>query len=426
MVNFGLSGNSYIKNNFNVNTATSTENLIVAVRVLSIVLNDQHPRFNELGGWNSLGTIEYELVNDPFPRPIPASQVIPTAPPLNSSTKNFPLINEIVYLISLPNTGIGKTNVSQKLYYVNIVSLWNHPHHNAYPINPNIPLPAQQKDYIQTLAGSVRRVTDQSTEIFLGDTFKERPNIHPLLPFEGDVIQEGRWGNSIRLGSTVKGTPNEWSTTGNDGDPLIIIRNGQGVQTEEGWIPIVEAVENNDTSVYLTSTQNIPIKASSTSYESYESTPPTSPDKYNGAQIILDSGRLVFNTYSDHILFSSAKSINLNAKQSVNIDTKKFIVQADNIYLGIESLAKEPLMLGGVTSDMLRSIVKSLKDLALVLKEAQTSNAYFGEGEAAAPLALTSINLAAIDLLTNLEFAEQQLGVSSEDCSLISKRNYTL
>jgi hypothetical protein len=41
--------------------------------------------------------------------------------------------------------------------------------------------------------------TDQSTEIFLGTTFKERSNIHPLLPFEGDVIQEGRWGNSILM-----------------------------------------------------------------------------------------------------------------------------------------------------------------------------------------------------------------------------------
>jgi hypothetical protein len=415
MVNFGFSDNSYIKNNFNTNTANSLEDLIVAVRVLNIILDETHPRFNELGGWNALGTIEYELVTSPFSRPISDAQVIPTASPLNPNIKNYPLVNEIIYLISLPNTEIGKTNVSQKQYYINIVSLWNHPHHNAYPINPNNPLPAQQKDYIQTINGSVRQVTDQSTEIFLGKTFKERPNIHPLLPFEGDIIQEGRWGNSIRLGSTVSGTPNEWSTTGDNGDPITIIRNGQGAQTEQGWIPITENIKNNNTSIYLTSTQNIPIAVSSDSYVSYESSPPTNPSKYNGAQVILDSGRLVFNSYNDNILFSSANSINLNSQKSVNIDTKKFIVQADKIYLGIESLAKEPLLLGNTTVELIRNLLTALSQLADVLKTAQTSPTI-----PSTPANLTSINLAAVFLSSKLETLNKQLD------TLTSKRNFTL
>jgi hypothetical protein len=39
-------------------------------------------------------------------------------------------------------------------------------------------------------------------------------NIHPLLPYEGDMLYEGRFGNSIRFGSTVKNSsiPNPWST----------------------------------------------------------------------------------------------------------------------------------------------------------------------------------------------------------------------
>ena len=35
-------------------------------------------------------------------------------------------------------------------------------------------------------------------------TFVEKSNIHPLLPFAGDIIHQGRWGNSIRFGSTAK------------------------------------------------------------------------------------------------------------------------------------------------------------------------------------------------------------------------------
>ena len=204
-------------------------------------------------------------------------------------------------------SGIESISSNTIEYYINIVSLWNHPHHNAFPTTPNTLPPTQQKDYIQTEAGNVRRVTDQSTEIFLGKTFKERSNIHPLLPFEGDILYEGRWGNSIRVGSTVKNTPNNWSTTGSNGDPIMILRNGQGVQTEEGWIPTVEDINNDDSSIYQTSTQKIPLKASSTSYNSYKTTP-TTPDQYAGKQVIITSGRLVFNTTENHLLLSSKKS----------------------------------------------------------------------------------------------------------------------
>ena len=52
---------------------------------------------------------------------------------------------------------------------------------------------------------------------------------------------------------------------------------------------------NKDIShIYATSTQNIPIQVSSKNYNSYNNAP-TSPDKFAGEQIILNSGRLLFN-----------------------------------------------------------------------------------------------------------------------------------
>ena len=140
---------------------------------------------------------------------------------------------------------------------------------------------------------------------YLGTTFKERSNIHPLLPFEGDVIQEGRWGNSIRWGSTVKNTPNNWSVVGNNGDPIIILRNGQSINAStEGWIPITEDINTDLSSIYATSTQQIPLNASSTSYTSYKDNKPVIPNQYSGNQLILSSGRLVFNSTKDHVLLS--------------------------------------------------------------------------------------------------------------------------
>jgi hypothetical protein len=256
---------------------TANSNQIVPVRVKSIILNESHPRFKELGEWNSLGAIEYELVSIPSGQ----SNVLSIAYPLYPNVKNYPLINEIVFLTSLPNTGIGFTWNSTRSYYMSVVSLWNNQHHNAYPENSNVLAPSQLKDYSQTEAGSVRRVTDNSTEIFLGQTFKERSNIHPLLPFEGDMIQEGRWGNSIRFGSTVKDRQNNWSTVGVNGDPIIILRNGQPISSsDEGWIPIIEDINKDLSSIYSTSTQKIPLEASSVSYVSYKSEQPTNPKEY--------------------------------------------------------------------------------------------------------------------------------------------------
>jgi hypothetical protein len=397
--------NPNLNNGFGVQQAIEQAGLIKAVRVLSIILDESHPRFEELGEWNGLGIIEYEDVINPLPSPS-----LPIARPLMGNSKNFPLVNEIVYIIFFPSTNIDTVSSNGTEYYIDIVSLWNHPHHNAYPTTPNELPPSQQKDYVQTETGNVRRITDQSTEIFLGKTFKERSNIHPLLPFEGDIIYEGRWGNSIRIGSTVPNTPNNWSTTGSSGDPIFIIRNGQGKQSEEGWIPTVEDINNDDSSIYATSTQKIPLKASSTNYFSYKNNAPQTPDQYTGKQIIVNSGRLVFNTTQDHLLLSSAKTINLNAVEGVNIDSQTVVVQSGNIYLGSKN-ATEPLLLGNQTVTLLNQLISNLSAFAQICSTLVSTP----PGTPIAPL-----NVAAVQLVGSLNAVQANLN------NLKSKYNYTV
>jgi hypothetical protein len=410
MAQYGFSSlnqnlNNFLGNNFNTNLAQQQANLIQAVRVTSIVLDENHPKFKELGEWNALGVIEYEDVINPLP-----SSNLPIAFPVLSNNKTLPLINEIVYLINLPDTSIGEITSNFRKYYIDIVSLWNHPHHNAFPINPNILPPSQQKDYTQTQIGNVRRVTDQSTEIFLGKTFIERSNIHPLLPFEGDVIYEGRWGNSIRIGSTVPNTSNNWSLTGSSGDPIVIIRNGQGIQTEEGWIPTVEDINNDESSIYFTSTQKIPLNASSTNYFSYKNNPPQSPSQYAGKQVIINSGRVVFNTTQDHILFSSNKTINLNAIEGVNIDTPSVIFQSRNVFIGSKN-ATEPLLLGNQTVELLNQLISNLASFAQICSTLVSTP----PGTPLAPL-----NVVSTQLVTSLNALQANLN------NLKSKYNYTV
>lgn len=361
-----------INNGRNEERDYTLNNLIISARVVDIILDDTNEYlFKEVGEWNGLGTIFYDrdLTNPP------TFNIKNTAKPLYPNLKNYPLINEIVYLIILPSNNIGGIANNQTTYYITPVALWNHPHHNGYPADP-LNLPSSQRvDYTQSLGGAVRKVTDQSTDIFLGDTFKERSYIRPLLPFEGDIIMEGRWGNSIRFGSTVKNNPNLWSITGSNGDPITILRNGQIDNSGEGWIPITENINTDNSSIYLTSTQNIPLIVSSINgYKSYTSNNPApeNPLQYHGKQILINSGRLVFNTNQDHLLLSSKKSINLNAVKSINFDTSGPIVLSTStwtskiggIYLGSPEIGKtEPAVMGEQMYELIFSLLDDLKAL---------------------------------------------------------------
>ena len=360
-------------------------------RVTDIILNKNYPEIKKYGGLNSIGTIFFEM-ND-F-----VSGGDGIAIPFFPQMSSYPLVNELVLIFKLPNTNIGKVTSEESYYYINMISLWNHPHHNAYP-NPltNSGLePSQQKDYEQTTAGSVRRVTDSETSISLNSpnnpsqaTFVERINIHPLLPFAGDVIHEGRWGNSIRLSSTAYNRSsnipplNPWSNLGLNGEPITLIRNGQSpLSSEEGWVPIVENINQDLSSIYLTSTQQIPIVTNpvffnGARYSSY--TPsvkelPTSISSFTGNQVIINSGRLVFNSKTDHIMLSSKRTISFEAIKGFNFDTNEnFVIQAGTtIKLGSKD-ATEPLVKGEALRVELFNLCTNLKQLVSILKYSQVT-----------------------------------------------------
>ena len=393
-----LNKNFNTKNNFSVNNALKQENIISTGRVINVILDGDDS--------SAIGNIEF-IDYKSTPGDVSTSSTSNnrlTAKPLFPNVKNYPLVNELVVIVRQPDIGIKATTASKSIYYLNALSLWNHPHHNALPYAEGNLSQTQQKSYLQTALGSSRVVTDQSTEIYFGETFKERDNINPLLPFEGDVIYEGRWGNSIRFGSTVKNRPNDWSSTGTDGDPIMIIRNGQGINPGNGWQHITEDINKDLGSIYFGSTQKIPLNASSISYVSYKTNPPTLPSQYLSNQLIISSGRLVFNSSVDHILFSSKKSINLNAVESVNI------IQSTNTYIGSKN-ATEPLLLGNQTINLLNQLISNLSGFMTVCSKLTSTP----PGTLILPL-----NVAADQVNTSLQALQANLE------TLKSKYNYTV
>jgi hypothetical protein len=353
----------------------SDNSSLIAVRVKDIILDDSHPEWKNKGEWASLGCIFYESVL--YPRTNPSSQAYLSnfAYPLFPNIKQYPLLEEIVFLLFLPKFD-NLSNPSNRIpYYMLPLNAWNSIHHNGIPSPFNYELPpSEQKSYEDTRLGNFKKTTDGVEDISLGKTFDEKANIKTLLPFEGDVIFEGRWGNSVRLGSTVNNSniSNNWSTSGNNGDSLIILRNGQSDDNgTEPWVPIVEDINKDKSSIYLTSTQKIPIKTE-TNYTSYTSEAPAAPNQYSGHQIILNSGRLVFNSTSDHILLSSNKTISFNALKGFNFDTNSnFVVNSKQIKLGSKN-ATEPLLLGNSTLESLNSIFTKLNELAVSLQVIST------------------------------------------------------
>jgi len=350
----------------------------IAARVISIILDDTHPLFKAYGEWDSIGTVFFDYIENPSvyrPEDDPQSEALasyPTAKPLLPQIKNFPLINEIIYAFSAPSLESVTTTSAKNYYYISPLNIWNSQQHNVIPEQTlnNFKSDNQQKTTLQVAAGSPQIEDSTNLDIKIGNTFIPQSKIYPLRPYEGDVIYEGRWGNSIRFGSTVKNTGNSWSENGNNGSPIIIIRNGQYITTQLPGEYILEDINQDDSSVYFTSTQQIPLSVSSQDYTSYVSNPPIDIPQYDRKQIILNSGRLVFNTTQDHLLLSSKKTINLNAVEGVNIDTRgNYVIQAPKIYLGdSEDNLTQPIVLGDDLVSLLNDILTDLNTLARTLQ----------------------------------------------------------
>jgi hypothetical protein len=385
---FGVQGindiYSSVSNYSALNNAVSAP-LINVARVKKIILDDSDQEiFKQFGEWNSIGTIFWSPISKKLDKDgttefNPSTYALPLFP----NIKHYPLINELVHIIQLPvNDILTGQPVNNGWYYFPPMNLWNSQLHNALP-ESNTSNPNQNQDYVSSFQGEVRRPEDNSTEINLGSTFVEANsiNVHPLLPYEGDVIYEGRFGNSIRFGSTVQNAiiQNEWSKTGKNGDPITIIRNGQTDYTDDPWVPKTEDINKDASDIWLTSTQKLPITPSSNLTDSYaKSKAPEDPREYSKNQIVLNSGRLTFNAKNEAIILGANSTIHLTANESVNADANKYIaLTAPKVYLGssqgIEGTDLQSAVMGENLNSLLGEVAQFLTTLNTAFSSATDS-----------------------------------------------------
>lgn len=93
---------------------------------------------------------------------------------------------------------------------------------------------------------------------------------------------------------------------------------------------------------------------------------------YSGEQILLSSGRLVFNSRSDSIFLSSRQYINLTAAEKVTIDVgsvdsdneeNMFLVNAPRVQLGLDKNGSaEPIVKGEQLDEILSEMMLAVAD----------------------------------------------------------------
>ena len=207
---------------------------VKVVRVQEVIMS---------GSSHVIGNIRYNNLDDDKPD---STQQLVQARPLFNNISQYPTVNEIVYVLGGPRDDHNTSGASIG-YYLPPININGSPNHNAHinELNPD-----------ELAAGAETGL----------DYFKEIDSIRPMQPYLGDIMFEGRYGQSLRFGSTINlnapeiPPPNNWSNEGEIGNPITIISNGQTKDPQkqgERYEHILEDINGDDSSIYLCSNQQI-------------------------------------------------------------------------------------------------------------------------------------------------------------------------
>ena len=370
-------------------------------KVYAIMLNPTSvPKkvWEENGGWGGLGTILYQEYREDIEVPLvdltdEFISTLNTALPFYPNQKYFPLPGEIVLLMDLPSAPSPITNKTNETYYQSPINAWNSPQFNGLFL-------------------------DEDKSI-LYDSFIENSDFRGLQTFEGDYILEGRFGNSIRFGSTNKVGNidlSPWSTNPVElaSNPIVLLSNKHNFKLPGSELN-VENINLDGSSIYLTSDQSIPLNIGNIALSSI--TNPINVADYTSPQVIINADRTIISSKSDEILMFGKTGIELYSQgplymQSANVG---LTMQDNQIYLGPfsnNSTSPQPLILGLQLQEWLSDLTVALSSFASIIGPTFSTP----EGTI-----LQTVNDAATSLQNSLE----KLSTRITNESLISKVTYT-
>jgi hypothetical protein len=222
--------------------------------------------------------------------------------PLDVNIKRVPVVGELVYLVKGKSSDSKTSGGGRRYFYITSNSLQHNINHNVLPKSITASKgKGGSGGYSEAAAGNPESNNEKDFEFQAG--FDEVKDLSGLQPFSGDVLIEGRYGQSIRLGHTPSGagTSKDPSWSGDPTKPITIIRNHQ---EEGGWNKFaIEDVDKDDSSIYLTSGQTVKLSTPN-------SLPPISATSgYSDKGIFMNSGRIHLNARDESIILSSKDNL---------------------------------------------------------------------------------------------------------------------
>jgi hypothetical protein len=247
-------------------------------------------------------------------------ETIKNIQPWNSNIKQIPVTGESILIFETINEKSGYKTEFPKYYYIQPLNLQSNINNNILP------------------------TTEQDPE--LDSDFDASVATSPLQPYRGDLLIEGRWGNSIRFGSTITSgnynVPTTWKGS-KTGDPILILSNT--TKRETGKKFITESLKDDKSaSISLSSTQQfreLDLKKSLRKY--------TKETEYNQSQLVAQANRIVLRSDKDVTIIDSNKAVVLNSDRVLigNDKAESPMVHGDELF----NILKEMLsiMLTGYT-----------------------------------------------------------------------------
>lgn len=238
--------------------------------------------------------------------------------PANVNLKKIPLLGEHVLVFRAYSDDSRYSSKKPAWYYLTDVSIATNVNNNSIP----------------GISGK------EFEDLPYGNTFDDQ-TVPAVQPYEGDILFQGRFGNRIRLGSTVKNSNTydrlpTWSK-GNDGDPIIILSTNKSRNIDDASF-LVEHAENDAASLYLTSTQQLNALKVTKQLTIHNS--------FDGSQFVGIADRIILRAKRDIAVIDAENGIVLNTP--------------NNIYIGGEK-ATQPLVHGDVLVDILGKILDHLQ-----------------------------------------------------------------
>jgi hypothetical protein len=378
--------------------------------VTDIILDENHPFLKQMANvqtsidvdrWPSdlqgnkptLGEINYSWIGRALVRLIHTSpktdkEKLIWAYPLDYSPSEFPLVNETVLVYLYRN----------KFYYSRRLNQWNFPNEAVdFAANPTISGNDNTELFgNNTFSGRISKTSAAGQPGFVGVAgkyLKLNDKIRAIKRYEGDMVIESRFGQTIRFGAyddnrgNDQGDPKNPDYSDFGGNPMIIIRNRQRKLLKEGETvklvhspnpkPVVgtkmeknaggfvkENINHDGTTLAITSGQTISDWATTCYKKMFGVGEETggfsgkSSFKYpvlNGDQAVLNTDRIILSSRNAETFHYSKKRYSVVTDSEYTVDAhdqmifttnQKVVINSPAIYLGEYDQTGEPVVLG--------------------------------------------------------------------------------